>query len=64
MANSGIDGRNIVWKFHPIARGDTQVVATIHGGEATFIIQKTYDVHIFDFDEDSKTSSIQVAAGK
>jgi hypothetical protein len=64
MANAGIDGRNIVWTFHPIERGDTQVVVTIHGGEATFIIQKTYDVHIFSFDETSRTSSVQVVEGK
>ncbi|KAF8242767.1 hypothetical protein K440DRAFT_664529 [Wilcoxina mikolae CBS 423.85] len=64
MMNARIDDRNIVWKFHPSKGGTTQIIVTIHGGEATFIVQKTYDVNIIIFDAAKKTSTVQVSEQK
>jgi len=50
MTNAGIDDGNIVWTFNSLQTGNTQAVVTIHGGIATFIIRKTYDIRIFVLD--------------
>ena len=50
ITNAGIDDGNIVWTFNSLQTGNTQVVVTIHGGIATFIIRKIYNIRIFVLD--------------
>ncbi|TWJ00934.1 hypothetical protein JN11_02197 [Mucilaginibacter frigoritolerans] len=47
IVTAGILDSDIVWTFNSLQTGDTQIVVTIHGGIAQFVISKTYDVKIF-----------------
>jgi hypothetical protein len=47
IITAGIEDGNIVWTFNSLQTGDTQIVVTIHGGIAQFVLAKTYDVKIF-----------------
>jgi hypothetical protein len=47
MVTAGVSDTNIVWTFNSLQTGDTQVIVTVHGGIAQYIMRKTYDVRVF-----------------
>lgn len=47
IVTAGILDNDIVWTFNSLQTGDTQIVVTVHGGIAQYVISKTYDVKIF-----------------
>ena len=46
LITAGIEDAQIVWTFNSLKTGDTQIAVTTHGGIATFVMTKTYDVRI------------------
>jgi hypothetical protein len=46
LESADIEGSNIVWTFTSLRLGTTQVIVTVQGGIASFILIKTYTVHI------------------
>ncbi|MDB5015722.1 MAG: hypothetical protein JWQ84_554 [Mucilaginibacter sp.] len=47
LVTAGISNTDIVWTFNSLQTGDTQILVTIYGGIAQFVIRKTYNVRIF-----------------
>jgi hypothetical protein len=47
IVTAGIEDADIVWTFNSLQTGDTQIVVTIYGGIANFVMTKTYNVRIF-----------------
>ncbi|MCB2409695.1 hypothetical protein [Hymenobacter lucidus] len=50
LEKAGIQGTNIVWTLNSLKTGNTQVIVTVTGGIAQYVIQKIYDVRIFVLD--------------
>ena len=51
IQEAGIQGGNIVWTMNSLQTGNTQVIVTISGGIAQYVIQKVYDVRVFVLDQ-------------
>ncbi|MFD2573183.1 hypothetical protein ACFSUS_21250 [Spirosoma soli] len=47
LTDAGIQGGDIAWTFNSLQMGNTQVIVTIFGGIAKFVMQRVYDVTIF-----------------
>jgi|GEM_PF-760113 len=47
LQQAGIEGGNIAWTLNSLQTGDTQVVVSVFGGIAQYVLQKVYDVRIF-----------------
>jgi len=46
LVTAGIKNADIVWTFNSLKTGNTQIVVTISGGIAQFVIRKTYNVNV------------------
>lgn len=51
IVNAGVQDGDIVWTFNSLQMGNTQVIVTITGGIATYVMQKIYDVRVFVLDQ-------------
>jgi hypothetical protein len=51
LQQAGINSGNIVWTLNSLQTGNTQVVVTITGGIAQYVMQKVYDVRVFVLDQ-------------
>jgi hypothetical protein len=46
LQDAGINDTDIVWTFQALQIGDTQVIVTIHGGIAGYVVTQIYNIHV------------------
>ncbi|MBC3788351.1 hypothetical protein FHK02_4904 [Spirosoma sp. LMG 31448] len=51
MTDASMQGTDISWTFNSLQMGNTQIIVTIYGGVAKYVLQHVYDVQIFVLDE-------------
>ncbi|GAA4348109.1 hypothetical protein GCM10023185_03720 [Hymenobacter saemangeumensis] len=56
LQQAGIEGSNIAWTLNSLQTGNTQVVVSVFGGIAQYVLQKVYDVRVFVLDEVQNSS--------
>lgn len=47
LVDSSLQGNEMVWTLNSLRTGSSQIVVTIYGGIANFVIYRTYNVEIF-----------------
>lgn len=62
LQQAGIQDKNIVWTFNSLQTGNTQVVVTVAGGIAPYVLTKSYDIRIFVLDQPLADTSINEQA--
>lgn len=51
MTTASLQNGDIVWTFNSLQMGNTQVIVTIYGGIAKYVLQRVYDLRIFVLDQ-------------